>query len=180
MSQFERAERQGVNEHLKRTQRDRRHCAKQPNRMQKRWAAAGARFWQQKHSQIEYSTNSIYLKAKKQSRLRGTFSALHRELAMKVPLKIMGLFIATFNTFSERSQHISLSLGLKINCRAKYSTSFIPFQSSPLRCVFLWHGFSLLRLAQRRSRGWLMSTQTHEDVFAMPKMCMNMKHLCVS
>lgn len=131
--------------------------------MLKGWAAAGVRSWQQKHRQIEYSTNSIYLKAKKQSSLRGTFSALHRELAMKVPLKIMGLSIATFNTFSECSQHISLNLGLNINCQAKKNKNkktvhiLYSFLVKPIKVCFSLMGFFIAEVSTEVILGTGMS-----------------------
>lgn len=89
------------------------HHGKQLNMMEKQWATAGERSWQQQQSQIEYAVHSIYLKAKNKSHVRGTFSALHWELAMKFPLKITGLSTATFNTFSESSQCLALNLGFR-------------------------------------------------------------------
>lgn len=72
------------------------HCAKPPNRMQKRWATAGAGSWQQKHGQIEYSTNSIYLKAKKAIELKGHIFSTAQGISHESPIKNNGTFYCNF------------------------------------------------------------------------------------
>ena len=154
------------------------HRGKQLNRMEARRVTAGVRSPRQKQSQIEYSAPSIYLKAKKQSSWRGTFSALQRELAIKFPLEIIGLSIATFNTFWASSWCLSLKRGFKINCQTK--TVHLP------RSLLLRHnkaGFSLTHFIAEVSNGlsgmghWALR---HWRRYLLCWKCVWMWNVCVS
>lgn len=106
--------------------------------------SAGARSWQQKQSRSEHSTHSVYLKAKEQSSLRCTFLALHRELATKFSLRIMGLYCSFQHVPWKFSMH-AFKLTLKNQLPGKLTPrpSFLSTVThGTLTCVchgHVWH-----------------------------------------